>query len=282
MPPLPPASTTGSSPEGAGRAVSLDRARWRPARPAPPPTPRRTSRTRACGPPIRTRSGGRCPPWPRRRRENRVRAWSSPASKPSELAIRTRRRELPHPACTWEMASPDARAASSARLSSSRVSPFRARASSDGAVLAATGSIRGRVARRPPSSCPRAPAPGHGRGRLGRPQQTRLAEIGGVGEAGGLPGHHPDPGPPLPTGRELLDPPVVEHGRRGRAVLGEHLGEIAAVPECLGTAPARELGNRSLRPPRCHRPARWPTSAVSRIVPAWRPTPVSQPESNWR
>ena len=55
---------------------------------------------------------------------NRDRACSSPASRPSELAIRTWRREEPHPAWTCEMAPPDARAASSACRSSSRVSAF--------------------------------------------------------------------------------------------------------------------------------------------------------------
>ena len=54
--------------------------------------------------------------------ENRVRACSSPARRPSELAISTRRVEEPNPACTWEIPAPEARAASSARWSSSRAS----------------------------------------------------------------------------------------------------------------------------------------------------------------
>ena len=49
-----------------------------------------------------------------------------------------------------------------------------------------------------------------------------------MGEPGRLADHHPDARPPLSARGELLDPPVVEHGPRGLAVLGEHLGHVAA------------------------------------------------------
>ena len=69
---------------------------------------------------------------------------------------------------------------------------------------------------------------GHRRGGLGRRQQARLAEVGGVGEAGGLAVHDPDPGPPGAARRQFLDLAVVEHGARGRGVLGEHLRHVPA------------------------------------------------------
>ena len=42
---------------------------------------------------------------------------------------------------------------------------------------------------------PPTPASSHRRRSLGRGQEARLGEVGGVGETGGLSDHHPDSGP---------------------------------------------------------------------------------------
>ena len=120
----------------------------------------------------------------------RVRIWSSWASSPSELATSTRRRLSPQPTCTWVMASPAARAASSARVSSSS--------------LRALSTVSGGCAVAPavqPTAGPerhgahrRAALTGHrGRG-AGGGQQPGFAEVGRVGEAGRLAVDDPDPG----------------------------------------------------------------------------------------
>ena len=49
-----------------------------------------------------------------------------------------------------------------------------------------------------------------------------------MGEPGGLTDHHPDAGAAVATRGQLLDPAVVEPGRRTAPVLGEDLGEVAA------------------------------------------------------
>src|SRR5271166_74698 len=124
MPPLPPASTTGSSPEGAGRAESLESARCAASSASSStdtsskrskPTVRAAVSYPVCRPvsPTATHDTAK-----------RVRAWRSLTSRPSELATRISRRDPPQPTCTWEIASPEPRAASSARRSSSRVSAF--------------------------------------------------------------------------------------------------------------------------------------------------------------
>ena len=69
------------------------------------------------------------------------------------------------------------------------------------------------------------------RGGIGRVAEPVLAEVGGVGVAGGLAPDHADPGAPFTSGGEFLDLAVVEPRRRQAAVFGEHLGEVAAVPE---------------------------------------------------
>ncbi len=50
-------------------------------------------------------------------------------------------------------------------------------------------------------------------------------------EAGGVTPDDADPGAALASGDELLDLAVVEPGRRDPAVLGEDLGEVAAVAQ---------------------------------------------------
>ena len=76
-----------------------------------------------------------------------------------------------------------------------------------------------------------APGPGRrGRG-LGGGAQALLGQVGGVGEAGGLAHHDPDAGAPVAARGQLLDPAVVEQGRRGPLVLDEDLGEVAAGAE---------------------------------------------------
>ena len=47
-----------------------------------------------------------------------------------------------------------------------------------------------------------------------------------MGVARGLPHHDPDPGPPVTTGRQLLDPAVIERRRRAPSVLDENFGEL--------------------------------------------------------
>ena len=69
---------------------------------------------------------------------------------------------------------------------------------------------------------------GRGSGRLGRGEQPGLAEVGGVGETGGVALDHPDAGAPVATAGDLLDPAVVEPRRGGALVLGVHLGEVGA------------------------------------------------------
>jgi hypothetical protein len=83
--------------------------------------------------------------------------------------------------------------------------------------------------------------PGRGGGSLGRGLQARLAQVGGVGEAGGVAPHHADAGAPLAPGDELLDLGVVEARRRAPTVFGEHLREIAAVAQ-RGLQRALEYG----------------------------------------
>ena len=117
MPPLPPASTIGhlARRRRAGRQLGQ--------RPRPPPlgdvldaVALEDLEALGAGQRLVARSACRCRRWPRTTTLKRVRIWSSWASRPSELAIRTRRRLSPQPTCTWVMASPAARAASSARV----------------------------------------------------------------------------------------------------------------------------------------------------------------------
>src|SRR5437870_5166259 len=61
--------------------------------------------------------------------------------------------------------------------------------------------------------------------------QAGVAQIGGVGEPGGVAAHDPDPGAALAAGHELLDLGVVETRRCAATILGEHLGEIATVAQ---------------------------------------------------
>jgi hypothetical protein len=61
--------------------------------------------------------------------------------------------------------------------------------------------------------------------------EATFAEVGGVRVAGGTTPDHADARAPLATGGELLDLAVVEAGRRDAAVLGEHLGEVAATAQ---------------------------------------------------
>ena len=174
------------------------------------------------------------------------------------MAISTRRRDVPKPAWTWLTASPEPRAASSARRRSSRASALepvdRRRTVAPVTRDAAAGQVSdvGRAAA--------AAAAGHRRGGLGRPEEAPLAEVGGVGEPGGLPRDHPDAGAPLASRGQLLDPAVVEHGRRIGAVLGEHLGELAAVTQRLRQHPLQHGGidHHGLLAPLPG--ARWPTS----------------------
>ncbi len=95
-----------------------------------------------------------------------------------------------------------------------------------GGVLTAFGGVadtreRGDLAH------PTASPAGSGRRRLRGHPEARLGQVGGVGESGGFPCHDPDAGARLPAGGQLLDPAVVELGRRVAPLLGEHLGEVA-------------------------------------------------------
>ncbi len=95
MPPLPPASTTGSSPEGAGRASSLPIARAAAIR----AISSTATRPNSSNPSVRaTLSYPVCipvSPVATHPTLNRVRIWSSSESNPSLLAISTRRRLSP-------------------------------------------------------------------------------------------------------------------------------------------------------------------------------------------
>ena len=84
-------------------------------------------------------------------------------------------------------------------------------------------------------------APSGGGSGLGGRLQAGVAQIGGVGEPGGVAAHDPDPGAALAAGHELLDLGVVETRRCAATILGEHLGEIAAVAQ-RGLQGALEYG----------------------------------------
>jgi hypothetical protein len=60
----------------------------------------------------------------------------------------------------------------------------------------------------------------------GSGQQPALAEVGRVGETGGVALHDPDPGAAIATAGDLFDAAVVETGGSGPLVLGVHLGEL--------------------------------------------------------
>jgi len=54
---------------------------------------------------------------------------------------------------------------------------------------------------------------GHRRGGFGRSDETFLAEVGGVGEPGGVAGDHPDTSTSLTSRRQLFYPSVIEQRR---------------------------------------------------------------------
>ena len=119
MPPLPPASTMGTSPDGAGRADSLASARRLPSA-AISSTAVALEDLEALGEGqgLEARLHARVAD----RHTDDVEPCADlivRASSPSELATSTRRRLSPQPTCTWVMAPPVPRAASSARVSSS-------------------------------------------------------------------------------------------------------------------------------------------------------------------
>ena len=65
-------------------------------------------------------------------------------------------------------------------------------------------------------------------GSLGGGPQPGLAEVGRVGEPGGVALDDPDAGATVAAAGDLFDPTVVEPGHRRALVLDEHLGELAA------------------------------------------------------
>ena len=129
---------------------------------------------------------------------------------------------------------------------------------------------------------PAAALAGRGRGRLRRRPQAGLAQVAGVGEAGGLPDHHPDPGAPVAPRGQVLDPAVVQPGGRAAPVLGEHLGELAAraqgdaqhcldhrfvdqrrTPVCIGTPALEQVRVPAYRENPC------PSSSAPAAKPSW-------------
>ena len=131
---------------------------------------------------------------------------------------------------TCVMAPPADRAASSARASSSTLLAF---ATSAGLHLGRAGVVDlGRGQRHHP--CAAAAIPGRGRRGRGRRREPGRRQVGGVREPGGLADDDPDAGAAVAPGRQLLDPAVVEEGRRRALVLGEDLGEVAPGPQRLG------------------------------------------------
>ena len=228
-PPPPGPMTTGSVPDGAGRAASLVMARLgggagelldlvaveqleadRCGRSTRSRSacrcrrrPRPTRRT-ACGPGRRRRAGRRC--WPRGSGGASRRSGRAPGGSTRPRPGRPRRPGAAgRPWRPW----PPSRAGSRPR-------------SGRGGVLAGERHLARR--RRRPSGR-RRPRP--------RPRRARpvVGQVGGVGEAGGLADHDPDAGAAVAARGQLLDPAVVEHGRRRPLVLDEHLGEVAAGAE---------------------------------------------------
>ena len=278
MPPLPPASTTGSSPDGAGRAESLESARPRGelgelldrhlveeleadgpcGRLVPGLQPGVADRHARHG-----EAGARLVV----RDEQPVRVGhqdlaARPAAARLDLGDRVARAtgRLVGPAEQFEglRLRPERRERPSVTPSQSSAS--RERADRDGLAPAA-------APRRPPT--PRSAA-------RSRP---RLGEVGGVGEPGRLARDHPDARTALPARRELLDPSVVEARSRGRPVLGEHLRELAAVAERLGQHPF-EHGGIDHGGLLASRRSVGRLLATSRMVPACLRAPVSPPASS--
>src|SRR5579875_826650 len=151
--------TTGTLPEGAGRAESLPMARAAAASAScststvlnsSKPTVAPTDSRPVCRPvsPEATQDTAK-----------RVFTWSSPASTPSLLATRIRRRLSPYTTLTWRMAEPALRAASSARRSSSTLSALATVSGSTPTSLGA-GARTGRseTVRTPPPPPRAAPA----------------------------------------------------------------------------------------------------------------------------
>ena len=96
-------------------------------------------------------------------------------------------------------------------------------------VVGQRAVARGRGARRGRSATVRTPPPPSRAtaAAAGGRQQPGLAQVGRVGEAGGLADDDPDAGAPGAARGQLLDPAVVEHGAGRRGVLGEDLGHVA-------------------------------------------------------
>ena len=75
---------------------------------------------------------------------------------------------------------------------------------------------------------------GSGSRSLGSGSQARFAEIGRMGEAGGVALHHPDSGAAVAAAGDLFDAAVIEASRGGALVLHEHFREVGP-GACCGT-----------------------------------------------
>ena len=140
--------------------------------------------------------------------------------------MRMRRRESAYDAVTERMEPPSARADASARRKQLDLARLRHR----------LRQHRDLVRRRGPAGqCDLAHSAATGSGRrgrgFGRLREAGLAEVGGVREPGRVAAHDPDARAAQATGGELLDAPVVESAAAAQAILGEHLGEVAAAAE---------------------------------------------------
>ena len=80
-------------------------------------------------------------------------------------------------------------------------------------------------------SCAAAAAAGRCTRGLGRGKQAALRQVGGVGVSGGLTDDDTDARAAVASGAQLLDLPVVERGTRRAAILGEHLREVTSVTQ---------------------------------------------------
>ena len=239
-PPAPRCSTTGSLPDGAGTRVEQRDAR------AVRPRARdvfgldlvEELEARSCDRALRSPVCMPVSPVATHCTMNRVRTWSSSASRPSELATRMRRRASAYDAVTWrDRVALAARGGVGPReqLDLARLlDRLRAGSSTScgpvGGLRASSATTcacrRRRRAPRPAAASAAARSPSVERSAVCAnpvvsPRTTRM------------------PGAAFAAGDELLDAAVVEAGARRAAVLGEHLGEVAAVAQRVSSVDRR-------------------------------------------
>ena len=210
MPPEPPASTTGMSPDGAGRALELGR--WPGGRrPGPPLRPPRGQDLETPRSPrsVDSRSASRCHRSRRTTTLKRVRTWSSAANIPRSSRRRSRRVESPRATWTWVIAEP---------CRSSHVVSKTQQFDLAGLLHVARHDARERTVVTRDHRARHHAHHRHPRARRRRPRAPQrggpLGEVSGVGEAGRLADDDPDTRSAIASGVELFDPTLIQQRRR--------------------------------------------------------------------